>query len=329
VHQGKANDLVSRPQTTVLLTLCLSIGILLCIHDIVLQADLAALAQEGDFYERLSTHHNIVNMVWSTSIPETREVRLFLQYYSTNLAQLFDLRLGRDAPIPFTLQEVAFAGLELAQGLQAIHDERIVHLDLKPANVFCQTKKQRVRGARVKTCTRHLIGDFDVSKQLPSVRRQRSRPGGSSGGSGSLDGSLGGSSSGGGRTFLAASTATGVGKWSGQGGTNGFIPPECLAGEELPAYSKSFDIFSLGVILWMMVCSEQSPPMPSGNSADDSSLYDLPPDVAETVLGTVISSCLSQKPQDRLTAEQVVAQLEPVYEQFLEGEFLGGQSEEG
>ncbi len=73
--------------------------------------------------------------------------------------ETLEARLAREGPLP--AREVALVGVELCRALAAVHAERLVHGDVKPANVMCE------RGAGARRPGRIVLMDFGAGQDGP------------------------------------------------------------------------------------------------------------------------------------------------------------------
>lgn len=77
-------------------------------------------------------HEGIVSLVGITTDPNTDEIMLVMEYMENG--SLEDL-LVRDK-VQVSRDDVIKIGLDIAQGLQFLHAQKIIHRDLKSANVL-------------------------------------------------------------------------------------------------------------------------------------------------------------------------------------------------
>ncbi|KAF8967937.1 hypothetical protein BDZ97DRAFT_1802034 [Flammula alnicola] len=162
---------------------------------------------------------------------------------------------------------------DLSNGLRFIHDSGVIHLDLKPSNVFV-TKEGRFK-----------IGDFGMASLWP-------RPAAAS------DTAPG-----------AASSASGCGEGEGSGsggfereGDKLYLAPEVLQGR----YGKAADMFSFGMTILETASNIVVPDQGEGWQRlrrEDFSQVDLEDDSPELV--DLIRNMMRTEPAMRLTIEEV------------------------
>jgi eukaryotic-like serine/threonine-protein kinase len=133
----------------------------------------------------------------------------------------------RIARVPLSVGETIDFGIQIAEALQAAHEQGIIHRDIKPANIFITTRQQ------VK------ILDFGVAK----VVRYSGVP--------ELQDALGG----GARPDAEHLTRADLTKTGVAMGTAAYMSPEQVRGEELDCRT---DLFSFGLVLYEMVTGRQA-----------------------------------------------------------------------
>ena len=96
-------------------------------HHVTNERSLAALRREGEIGSRLS-HPNLVRLLrWTDGAPRPR---LVLELVT---AQSVDDHLENVGPV--RVPETCLLGIRVLAALQYMHSERVLHLDVKPANV--------------------------------------------------------------------------------------------------------------------------------------------------------------------------------------------------
>lgn len=166
--------------------------------------------------------------------------------------------------------------VDLSNGLRFVHDAGVIHLDIKPANIFITSEG------------RFKIGDFGMASFWP---RPRSNMEGSGGDWGSA---------------ANASLRTGVHVSLGEGpfereGDKLYLAPEVLQGR----YGKAADVFSLGMT---MLETASNIVVPDQGDAwhqlrqEDFSLVDL--DDSPELLG-LLRSMMRTNPESRVSAQDV------------------------
>lgn len=197
------------------------------------QSALAAIKNEIAIMKKLR-HRNIVTL-YEVIDDDTEDSLYLVMQYAENgtLLQLDDA----GCCTPLDVEQVKKYMRQLVAGLSYLEKHKVVHYDLKPANIVL-TKNDEV-----------LIADFGLSEVLDL---QHDDGGGADSGSGGQGGGGGSSSS----LSLGASGAKLSGgapesKKSKMKGTPAFCSPQILAGEE--NIGSEADVWSLGVILCAML----------------------------------------------------------------------------
>ncbi len=80
------------------------------------------------------------------------------------------IQSGHAAPLHLSLKEAAAILLDIALGVQFLHQHQILHRDLKSDNIFVVLDAQR-------DIQRVLIGDFDSAKKMKELQNRRSTVG--------------------------------------------------------------------------------------------------------------------------------------------------------
>ncbi len=168
---------------------------------------------------------------------------------------------------PVSVEEAVAIALQIAQALEAAHEQGIVHRDLKPANI-----KLRPDGT-VKVLDFGLAKAWDSDAESSSVSMSP--------------------------TLTAHATAAGL-----IIGTAAYMAPEQAAGM---AADRRADIWAFGVVLWEMLTGhklfegETVSHVLASVLKDEVDLEELPPETPPR-LRELISRCLRKKPKQRLQA---------------------------
>jgi len=118
-------------------------------------AQVAKFESEVSLLESLPPHKNLVRYLFHQTNRST--MRLFMRRYATTLRGYLQER--REMEHPFTLKEMVHIGLDLVVGMDVLHRHKIIHRDLKSANIFVT-----LDGMRALQCC--SIGDMDSAKRL-------------------------------------------------------------------------------------------------------------------------------------------------------------------
>ncbi|MBI4662030.1 MAG: HEAT repeat domain-containing protein [Verrucomicrobia bacterium] len=158
---------------------------------------------------------------------------------------------------------------QIAEALQTAHDAGVIHRDIKPSNILISSPKREIQNPK---SVQAKLADFGIGQIV------------------SQEALAGITKLGFTQTILSSSS-------SAQSGTHLYMAPEVIAGN--PASIRS-DIYALGVVLYQMLTSDLSRPLPS----------DWPKDVIDLLLRDILGSCLAGDPRDRISnAEELARKL--------------------
>jgi len=193
------------------------------------------------------------------------------------IARVADLSLDerRGLPIP----QVLSIAIQIVEGLNAAHRKGIIHLDIKPANIFVAPS------GKVK------ILDFGLAKVAPPD---------------SVDANQGGDAL---RQTLNLHPT--LGRTRSPVGTAGYMSPEQVRGETL---DHRTDLFSFGLVLYEMVTGSHAFQGRTAAELSDAILRDPPAPLSQNVpsdLRSIILRCLEKSPDQRYqSAAEVLAALQ-------------------
>lgn len=218
-------------------------------------------------------HHNIIAMVdaWEES------GSLFIQ---TELCPCVDFSsfLQHNANMGGTLEEARLWKVfkELNDGLKYIHENDVLHLDLKPANVFI---------TEIGTLK---IGDFGLATRWPTVDAATILKGAGMGDD--INADLNG-------------LTNKKGNHVEREGDREYIAPEIIFQGH---YSKAADVFSLGLIMLEaagnVILPDNGEPWQKLRNDD---LSDVDLSTISTSLIRLIEACMQSKPENRPTTEEI------------------------
>jgi serine/threonine protein kinase/Tol biopolymer transport system component len=211
-------------------------------------------------------HPNIATLYGLEAVASGSETGSEVTFLAMELVEGEDLseRITR-GPVP--VEEAVAIALQIAEALEAAHEQGIVHRDLKPANI-----KLRPDGT-VKVLDFGLAKAWDAESGDSSISMSP--------------------------TLTAHATAAGV-----IIGTAAYMSPEQAAGI---AADRRADIWAFGVVLWEMLTGhklfegETVSHVLASVLKDDVDLDALPGDTSAR-LRELIERCLKKKPQQRLQA---------------------------
>jgi eukaryotic-like serine/threonine-protein kinase len=217
---------------------------------------------------RRVTHLNICRMFELYEAVDARGERLNFLSMELLLGETLAQRLTRTGPM--ASYELFVLLRQMADGLEAMHIQDVIHRDFKPANVFLMQRASELPGHQANASMRAVITDFGIARALHSSGRQEQD----------------------------ASVTSRVGFI----GTPAYMAPEQLTGGTL---SAATDIYALGVVLYEALTGtvpfsgetaleaamkrlHQSPPVPSALVKNLDPRWDV-----------TILRCLEREPQKR------------------------------
>src|SRR5271165_930954 len=162
---------------------------------------------------RRVTHYNICRMFELYEAMDARGERLNFLTMELLLGETLAQRLTRTGPM--ASYELGVLLRQMAEGLEAMHVQDVIHRDFKPANVFLMQRAPDTPGHQGNASMRAVITDFGIARALHHAGRQDQDP--------SVTSRVG---------FI---------------GTPAYMAPEQLTGGAL---SPATDIYALGVLLY-------------------------------------------------------------------------------
>jgi eukaryotic-like serine/threonine-protein kinase len=217
---------------------------------------------------RRVTHLNICRMFELYEAVDARGERLNFLTMELLLGETLAQRLTRTGPM--ASYELFVLLRQMADGLEAMHVQDVVHRDFKPANVFLMQRMPDTPGHQGNASMRAVITDFGIARSIHS----------------------------GGKSDRDASVTSRVGFI----GTPAYMAPEQLTGGAL---SPATDIYALGVVLYEALTG--TVPF-SGETALEAAmkrLHQAPPVPSVLVKNldprwdAMILRCLEREPQKR------------------------------
>ena len=122
--------------------------------------DIRCFEREMDILYQLPPHPCIVRYLFHTT--QGSDLCLFMQLYSGTLREHLDERRKSNDLLPPEM--IARIALDAAQGIQFLHQHKVIHRDIKAGNIFI-TKNEHDE------ITRIAIGDFDTSLRVSASLR--------------------------------------------------------------------------------------------------------------------------------------------------------------
>ena len=216
---------------------------------------------------RRVTHLNVCRIFELYEGIDARGERLNFLSMELLLGETLAQRLVRTGPM--ASYELFVLLRQMADGLEAMHVQDVIHRDFKPANVFLMQRTPDTPGHQGNSAMRAVITDFGIARALRDGRHERDA---------SVTSRMG---------FI---------------GTPAYMAPEQLTGG---APSAATDIYALGVVLYEALTG--TVPF-SGETALEAAMKRLhqPPPVPSTLVKSLdprwdaaILRCLEREPQRR------------------------------
>jgi eukaryotic-like serine/threonine-protein kinase len=216
---------------------------------------------------RRVTHHNICRMFELYEAADARGQRLSFLSMELLHGETLAQRLIRTGPM--ASYELLVLLRQMAEGLEAMHVQDVIHRDFKPANVFLMQRAPDTPGHQANAALRAVITDFGIARALHSGGHEKDP---------SVTSRVG---------FI---------------GTPAYMAPEQLTGGGL---SPATDIYALGVVLYEALTG--TVPF-SGETALEAAMKRLhqPPPVPSALVKNLdrrwdatILRCLEREPQKR------------------------------
>ena len=121
----------------------------------VASIDIRCFEREMEILYQLPAHPSIVRYLFHTSTG--KDLCLFMQLYSGTLREHLDER--RKTNQLMEPEKIAQIALEIAYGIQFLHQHNVIHRDIKAGNIFI-TKNEKDEVTKI------AIGDFDTSLRV-------------------------------------------------------------------------------------------------------------------------------------------------------------------
>jgi serine/threonine protein kinase len=242
------------------------------------QIELDSLMKEACILERLRGHPNVVHLKGICVNP--RHYALVLEFVDNGNLEDLLLHKRNEQPLVKEWHCRCHMGLDVARGMQFLHSQEpsIIHRDLKSSNVLV-TKKYRCK-----------ISDFGLAKM---------------------------------RGISSQTTRKSHRSRHDPAGTLSFIAPERFTGEADPLKGQKVDVYGFAVVLWQLkemkrpFDGEPSPAAIRENVVAGVRPRVTPSDSSPRGLQDLISSCWSNKPDDRPEFSKIVIKLVDIVESLL------------
>merc|ERR1711871_1836277 len=121
------------------------------------ERELKKLEREASILKKVRPHTNVVKFV---DLVQDDDFYLFILEFVQGGNLLESLNKRRRGPEPLKEQEVLVIFRQLVEGIQHLHNEAVIHRDLKLENVLVVQEGNTRRAFQVK------IADFGLSKEV-------------------------------------------------------------------------------------------------------------------------------------------------------------------